>query len=106
MQPHYSSRPYVTPPGTITGDDWLVNAACMGLDPEVWFPDPSDMDTTSQAVHVCWACPVRDACREAAMAEEGTVHAAARHGIRGGLTPMQRFNLYRRRSRKQARIQQ
>ena len=46
------------------------------------------------AQSVCLACPVREACLEAAMAEE-TGDSRSRAGIRGGLTPVQRVTLAR-----------
>lgn len=42
----------------------------------------------------CAACPVRQQCLDAALAEEG--NRSGRYGIRGGLTPVQRRLLNRR----------
>lgn len=65
-------------------------AACIGHDPELWFPDPTDVLGTSEAVEICHNCPVKQACLAHAMREEP---AGGRHGIRGGLTPEERRKL-------------
>ena len=71
---------------TPAAPDW-TGAACIGHDPEIWYPDPTDIIGTREAVDICQACPVRQACLEQAMREEP---AGGRHGIRGGLTPEER----------------
>ena len=80
--PHYTYAPD-TP-------DW-TGAACIGHDPEIWYPDPTDTITTREAVDICRGCPVRQACLEQAMREEET--SGGRYGIRGGLTPEERRKL-------------
>jgi hypothetical protein len=44
-----------------------------------------------EAKRICSGCPVRGRCLSDAMAEEGTVSVQYRSGIRGGLTPEERF---------------
>jgi Transcription factor WhiB len=40
---------------------WTVDAACVSVDPELWFPEKGG--TTSRAVlEICAACPVRASC--------------------------------------------
>lgn len=34
----------------------------LGLDPEMWFPDPTSADDRERARAVCALCPVRDEC--------------------------------------------
>ena len=82
----------VTPHNTYTPDtpDW-TGAACIGHDPEIWYPDPTDTIGTREAVTICQACPVRQACLDQAMREEET--SGGRYGIRGGLTPEERRKL-------------
>ena len=45
---------------------WMADAACVSVDPELWFPDKGG--TTSRAVlEICAACPVRASCLAAAI---------------------------------------
>lgn len=62
---------------------WLEHAACLGTDPEPFFPS-SDSVLTSDAVKLCTRCPVRTTCLTHAV-EHGEYT-----GIWGGLTPAQR----------------
>lgn len=80
-----------TPHDTYTPEtpDW-TGAACIGHDPEIWYPDPTDVLGTSEAVEICHNCPVKQACLAHAMREEP---AGGRYGIRGGLTPEERRKL-------------
>jgi hypothetical protein len=71
--------------------------ACRETDPEVFFPNPGDTRRTNIAKEFCAACPVRRACLEAALAEEGGRTKDNRYGVRGGLTHGQRYGLYSRR---------
>ena len=80
--------------------DW-TGAACIGHDPEIWYPDPTDTIGTREAVTICQACPVRQACLDQAMREEET--SGGRYGIRGGLTPMERWQLDRDQAREERR---
>ncbi|WP_174248370.1 WhiB family transcriptional regulator [Streptomyces hoynatensis] len=72
----------------MTSHDWERSAVCRTTDPELWFPPPGDNGI--RAIRICRRCPVRRACLDAALAEEGTAGADRRHGIRGGLTPTAR----------------
>ena len=82
---------------TRRGPDWRDDAACLEVDPELFFPTsygPPGAVQIGQAKAVCHGCPVRSACLEDAMAAEGDAGRAVRTGIRGGLTPGQRRQLY------------
>ena len=68
-------------------EPWKLKAACMGMDPELFFPERGQ--STSQARKTCRSCPVQKECRNYAI-----VHHE-RFGIWGGLTarelrPLQR----------------
>jgi hypothetical protein len=87
--------------------DWRDRAACSALPPDTFFEDviPSNADGTDGALNhdglvfartVCASCPVRLQCHEAAMLEEAGSAANRRHGVRGGVTPAQRYSLWRR----------
>lgn len=44
----------------------LSRAACAtgAFDPELWFPDPTDVTSRSRAKAVCAVCPIRAECAE------------------------------------------
>lgn len=66
---------------------WMAAAGCFGVDPELFFPDPST-DHASQQVEqakaVCGTCRVREPCLRWAADRQ------VRFGIWGGLTPTER----------------
>lgn len=75
-------------------DDWMVDAACFGLDSDLFFS--RDMDVKAAARRVCLSCSVRETCLDYAM-RAGLNRDT--DGIWGGLTPAQR-----RRVRRQHRL--
>jgi hypothetical protein len=85
--------------------DWRDRAACLG-EPLVRFfedPLPDDGGTDEQALayarSFCVRCPVRAACLDTELAEEGRAVEGRRFGVRGAMTPAQRASLYRRGTR-------
>ena len=70
--------------GLILPGAWVARALCAQADPDVWFPDEEDHDTTAAAIAVCARCPVRPQCLAHALA------TGERHGVWGGLTARQR----------------
>jgi hypothetical protein len=69
---------------------WLDLAACAGHpEPDLWFPDARH--PVGEALEICAGCPVRLPCVQAAL----LVSAIHDHGIRGGLSPVQRHPLRR-----------
>jgi WhiB family redox-sensing transcriptional regulator len=74
-------------------NQWRTHAACRETDPEVFFPDPTDLLTIAQATIICAACPVRQVCADDALTRR------EKHGVWGGLTESQRHNLLRARTR-------
>ncbi|MEV7867436.1 WhiB family transcriptional regulator [Streptomyces sp. NPDC088124] len=60
---------------------------------------PGVPEAPEAALKVCARCPIRAACLETAMEQEGAARASIRAGIRGGQTGQQRAALYRRRAR-------
>ncbi|GGJ81742.1 hypothetical protein GCM10011583_11490 [Streptomyces camponoticapitis] len=83
--------------------EWIPEAACIGPDRDNWFQERSvtvdAIAATLYARRVCENCPVREACLDAALAEEGGCGRDSRHGIRGGLDGDERHTLARRRAR-------
>lgn len=67
--------------------DWTVDAACMSVDPELWFPEKGGR--TSRAVlEICASCPVRASCLATAVVNVedgiwGGVQERARSHARG-----------------------
>lgn len=72
-------------------DDWRADAACRGLDPSIFFPRADD--DAADAKSVCATCPVAEACLEWALATRQP------DGVWGGLTPIERHRLVRRRQK-------
>jgi WhiB family redox-sensing transcriptional regulator len=68
---------------------WREEAACKGLDTNMFFP-ASDADA-GPAKAVCATCPVRDLCLEWAIASH------QEDGVWGGMTDTERRRLRRRR---------
>ena len=54
--------------------------------------DPRDR---RYAVGVCGGCPVREACLQMALDAERGTGLYERHGVFGGLTPIERFRMQR-----------
>lgn len=73
---------------------WLDRAACLEHDPELWFQSGVGVSERTElhwaaARAVCAECPVRAECLEA--------HLSEADGMFGGLTPLERKALRRRR---------
>lgn len=63
--------------------------SCVRQDPELFF----DVTLVREAKAVCSWCPVRQECLDAAMVEDAGRGKFHRYGVRGGLTPAERFEL-------------
>jgi WhiB family redox-sensing transcriptional regulator len=83
--------------------EWLDQAFCRYDNGDLWYPDsytsPRGMAQAAEAIRICHACPIRQQCLEAALAEEGGRTVDGRHGIRGAKTPLERLAIHRRRTR-------
>ena len=70
-----------------TDANWRNDAACLGVDPDLFFPigtaGPA-LDQIGEAKRICRACPVREPCLAWALA------AGAATGIWGGTTDDER----------------
>ncbi|MGY0021766.1 WhiB family transcriptional regulator [Streptomyces sp. cg35] len=82
--------------------EWLDSAACVGEDPELFFPvggsGPALQDVR-EAKAVCRRCPVADACLDWALRTGQTT------GVWGGTSEVERATLhraFRRRARQEA----
>jgi WhiB family redox-sensing transcriptional regulator len=70
---------------------WFDDAACRGVDTDVFFP-VSDAHA-DEAKAICATCPVREQCLEFAL------ETRPAEGVWGGLTPIERHRLIRRRQK-------
>ena len=91
--------PISTQTDTNPGLDWRTQAACLGRDPETFFPQPADREGEDEAIAICWGCPVEADCLAEAMEAETYRPTSGRYGIWGGKTPQQRYAMYRKESR-------
>jgi len=69
---------------------WHRNANCMGVDPDLFFPERGA--STREAKEVCRGCVVREDCLEYALAN------GEKFGIWGGLSERERRRIRRRRA--------
>jgi WhiB family redox-sensing transcriptional regulator len=70
---------------------WRKQAACRGLEVEVFYPATEDEADAAEAKAVCAVCPVRQACLEHALAHR------EREGVWGGTTERERRRIVRQR---------
>lgn len=76
---------------------WSSYAECASEDPELMYPAPGgDGSAYQTAREMCMRCPVPEECLDDAMAYEGNAGKSSRYGVRAGLTPAQRADLYAR----------
>jgi WhiB family redox-sensing transcriptional regulator len=69
--------------------DWQTKANCMGVDPDLFFPERGS--STREAKEVCRGCVVRDDCLEFAIAN------GEKFGIWGGMSERERRRVRRAR---------
>jgi WhiB family redox-sensing transcriptional regulator len=70
--------------------DWKSRANCMGVDPDLFFPERGM--STREAKEVCRGCVVREDCLEYALAN------GEKFGIWGGLSERERRRIRRARA--------
>jgi len=76
--------------GGLEDRGWQARANCMGVDPDLFFPECGA--STREAKEVCRGCVVRDECLEYAL-ENGE-----KFGIWGGMSERERRRLRRARA--------
>ncbi|MGW5200781.1 WhiB family transcriptional regulator [Streptomyces spiralis] len=85
-----------TPQPRALGDHtWRDRAACSStphhqVDPELFFPEPDEVDRIREAKTLCAQCPVRRVCLDAALENGDSA------GIRGGMTEEEREPLHKK----------
>lgn len=72
---------------------WQNEAECLGLDPEMFHPDPESISDADEAKQICVRCPVQQTCLDYALARN------EKEGIWGGLTEKERRRIIRHRRR-------
>lgn len=83
--------------------EWQKQAACADIGPDVFTPDDDpDNDLPAGPMYnaarpICAGCPVRAECLEFALDAEAGATPSHRAGIYGGLSPRQRYAVYRER---------
>ena len=80
---------------------WHRQAACLTVEPELFFPNGTTGEHARQAARaqrVCLACPVRVECLEFAL------ESRQDFGVWGGLTEEERRSLRRSRQRRARRL--
>jgi WhiB family redox-sensing transcriptional regulator len=80
-------------PFTAPQTNWFDDAACQGADTDVFFPLSASGEAAAEAKAICATCPVRELCLEHALENRPP------DGIWGGLTPIERHRLIRRRQK-------
>ena len=75
------------PPEPVLNRPWQEQAACRGMDPELFYPGPGEAQKVRVARAVCRSCPVQERCREFALSLRDPF------GIFGGTTPKERLRL-------------
>lgn len=67
--------------------DWMADAECVGVDPDLFFPVRGG--DTASAKAICHDCPVRVECLDYAVTE------GIKHGVFGGKSERERRHLRR-----------
>ena len=74
----------------ITVTDWIKQAACRGMDTNLFFPERGDTDGYKRATAICRACDVRPQCAQYGAELD---RQELTPGIFGGLSQRQRRKL-------------
>lgn len=70
-----------------------MKPACEGLPVDLFFPGRGQSAAPAKAI--CAGCEIRTACLQVAMEIEGFAPQNHRHGVFGGMTPLERWQLTR-----------
>ena len=76
------------------GTEWKPLAACLGTDPDIFFPEGT---VSPLAKQICGGCPVKEPCLEYALQNK------EKFGIWGGTSERERRRIARQRAGKKAR---
>jgi hypothetical protein len=84
--------------------DWQEQAACQGVDTEVFFPPYRTRTAYDEARAICAECPVLSTCRETNDAQENNGEPLHIFGMFAGETPDERINRRGRRIPEQRKV--
>ncbi len=68
--------------------DWMADARCAQVDPDLWHPDNGSTYTTAK--QICSACPVRPQCEAHTDRLDADAAVNGRHGMWAARTKSQR----------------
>ena len=91
VNPDYEPAMCQDPGAESQAAEWITRRKCSGIDPNVFFPN--DGAGVIAAQQVCAGCPVKDPCRDYALANKIT------YGVWGGTSERQRRRILRDRRR-------
>jgi len=77
---------------------WTNDAACKGLDPNLFYTEPDEPDAEVEPKRICNGCPVKQECLNHALATN------EKFGIWGGLNEVERKKLRRTMKKKPVSI--
>ena len=80
----------LTDTGAVVAGAWQDEANCLGVDPDLFFPERGA--STREAKEVCRGCVVREECLEFALAN------GEKFGIWGGMSERERRRIRRQRA--------
>lgn len=73
--------------------DWKMGAACLGVDPDLFFPERGENADNAEAKRICRSCPVQVECLDYALENREI------YGIWGGTSERERRRIRRARAR-------
>jgi WhiB family redox-sensing transcriptional regulator len=85
---------HLSPAGYGSDQKWKDYAACLNVDPEIFFPKRGGNGKAARKV--CAQCPVRQGCLESAIRDR------EEYGIWGGVSERERRKLYEPRGKRSA----
>jgi hypothetical protein len=71
--------------------DWMEDARCAQVDPELWHPEGSGGGAYNEALRICRRCPVQRQCADFSARIEGEASKRDRHGLWAGQPPRERL---------------
>lgn len=75
---------------------WHDEGLCAQVGPDLFFQEKGG---SAGAKRICANCPVRETCLETALVEEAGKSVDRRTGVRGALSPSQRYRLEKARAK-------
>lgn len=83
------TAPLPQPPLPAREEPWILEAACRGTNPNLFFPPRGSNTQMTNAKQICSTCPVRPECLQYALDNHCT------HGVWGGTSERERRRIRR-----------